>query len=409
MYTSSVLQILFLILVARNIQSTQTIRFMQYNVEWMFLDYYKSADCPGNGCPWKNETHSQEHIDEVSNVISQYNPDIINLCEVEGVTEMTSLIEAIQVNQEAQPKKYTPYFIQGTDTSTGQNVGLISTIEPTTELARNENTTSYPITNSYCNATTTGSTGVSKHYITTISIPTTTETTTETTARRTSVSKPDTSTYLRLYDDDTKYKFLYYDDNDDDYDDDTTIVITDTIIIETPLLPSETPLPPSETPPPSEKISLISFHLIAYPMDPNRCAKREAQAKIIEQSIITEIEKGNEVIVMGDFNDYDNEINDANNDKPISQVLDIIKSNQNDKYKLYNIAKQIPQEERFTNWWDKNENCESTKDEFVLIDHVLVTSKLLPKISNVKIDHGYDEYCNKLDSDHYPIIFDLTI
>ena len=27
-------------------------RLMQYNVEWLFLDYYSAADCPGNGCTW---------------------------------------------------------------------------------------------------------------------------------------------------------------------------------------------------------------------------------------------------------------------------------------------------------------------------------------------------------------------
>ena len=32
------------------------LKIMQYNVEWLFLDYYKSADCPGNGCTWKNKT-----------------------------------------------------------------------------------------------------------------------------------------------------------------------------------------------------------------------------------------------------------------------------------------------------------------------------------------------------------------
>ncbi len=30
-----------------------TFRLVQYNVEWLFIDYYSSANCPGNGCTWK--------------------------------------------------------------------------------------------------------------------------------------------------------------------------------------------------------------------------------------------------------------------------------------------------------------------------------------------------------------------
>ena len=46
------------------------LRIMQYNVEWLFLDYYKAANCPGEGCPWKNQAMSIEHMEHVSNVIN---------------------------------------------------------------------------------------------------------------------------------------------------------------------------------------------------------------------------------------------------------------------------------------------------------------------------------------------------
>ena len=61
-----------------------TLRIMQYNVEWLFTDYYKNADCPGENCTWKNETAAQTHLTYVANVINDVQPDIINLCEVEG-------------------------------------------------------------------------------------------------------------------------------------------------------------------------------------------------------------------------------------------------------------------------------------------------------------------------------------
>ena len=47
-----------------------TLRIMQYNVEWLFTDYYKNADCPGENCTWKNETAAQTHLTYVANVIN---------------------------------------------------------------------------------------------------------------------------------------------------------------------------------------------------------------------------------------------------------------------------------------------------------------------------------------------------
>ena len=42
--------------VALFVAKIDALRLMQYNVEWLFIDYYKSADCPGNGCTWHNES-----------------------------------------------------------------------------------------------------------------------------------------------------------------------------------------------------------------------------------------------------------------------------------------------------------------------------------------------------------------
>ena len=62
---------------------------------------------------------------------------------------------------------YKAYLKQGTDTATGQNVGMITRIDPLINLYRTENRISYPIPGSQCGYTGTPSTsGVSKHYIT---------------------------------------------------------------------------------------------------------------------------------------------------------------------------------------------------------------------------------------------------
>ena len=300
----------------------KSLRIMQYNVEWLFLDYYKSADCPGDGCTWKNETQASTHLKYVTDVINNYQPDIINFCEIEGCDELNSVIGLTT-------ELYNPYLIQGTDTSTGQNVGMLTKIDPLIDLYRTENTYEYPIENSGCGYTETGHTGVSKHYITT---------------------------------------FRWND----------------------------------------IKVAYFAVHLLAYPTQPDRCAKREAQAKIMEQEIIKKVNEGYEIFLLGDFNDYDESIEDLNDSKPLSRVLEIIKGYDNDVYNLTNIAYNVPKEQRYTNWWDKNDNCVSSMDEFVMIDHILMSNKLLEKVKNVEIYHGYDENCDRLNSDHYPVIVDIN-
>ena len=160
-------------------------------------------------------------------------------------------------------------------------------------------------------------------------------------------------------------------------------------------------------------IALISAHLIAYPTDPSRCAQREAQAMVLQGVIFEYISRDYEIIMLGDFNDFDGKVLDVNNNIPTSQVLDILKGNYGDysgKYALYSIAETIVQKERYTDWYDSDNNCNtaSSKD-YSMIDHILVTDRIKNNIVNAFMYHEYDEYCGKYDSDHYPIIIDLSL
>ena len=104
---------------------------MQYNVEWLFLDYYASSDCPGEGCTWKNESEALIHMEYVKNVIDIIDPDIINFCEIEGCDELNYLVQNLSTSE------YNPYLLKGTDTATGQNVGMLTRIDPIDALNRN--------------------------------------------------------------------------------------------------------------------------------------------------------------------------------------------------------------------------------------------------------------------------------
>lgn len=304
------------------------LRLVQYNVEWLFIDYCSSSKCPGTGCTWANQSEAEIHMDHVVDVVKELNPDIINFCEIEGCDELNMLKDRLD-------SSYVPYLKKGTDTSTGQNVGMLTRVDPLVSLYRTETKYNYPLPDSNCGYTgSVGSSGVSKHYI-------------------------------------TEFKFNGY------------------------------------------NIAFIAAHLLAIPTDSMRCAEREAQASVLQNVIFGYINKDYEVIVLGDFNDYDGAVLDINNNKPTSMVLDILKGNQGDlagTYELYSVAEEIVQNERYSDWWDSDNNCktESQKD-YSMIDHVLVTDTIRKNIANVFIYHGYKEYCGKYDSDHYPVVVDLLL
>ena len=299
-------------------------RLVQYNAEWLFMDYYAPMNCPGSGCTWVNETEAQKHIQTVGSVVSILQPDIMNVCEVEGCDELNLLRYQVE-----NGTGYQVYLKQGTDTATGQNVGLMTKWSPLTNFTRTEVRMTYPLEGSMCGYDgEPGTVGVSKHYIT---------------------------------------EYVFY----------------------------------------GRPTLFIGLHLLAYPEDVTRCAEREAQAQIIQNVIATY--KG-EVIVLGDFNDFDGRVLDANRNIPFSRVLDILKGidgEQKGMYELRSAAEKMPEVERFSDWWDENEDCVSTANEFSMIDYVLVTPFLFDNIKSAFVYHGYDEFCGKYNSDHYPFVVDF--
>ena len=304
------------------------LRIVQYNVEWLFIDYYSGMNCPGDGCTWKNLTEAQTHMDYVVKRIKAVNPDIINFCEIEGCDELNMLKDKLD-------DSYVPYLKKGTDSATGQNVGMLTRVDPLKSLYRSDLRYDYPIIGSKCGYTgPISSSGVTKHYI-------------------------------------TEFKFN------------------------------------------GMNIAFIAAHLIAIPTEPSKCAQREAQASVLQSVISDYIKKEYEIIMLGDFNDFDSEILDKNSDKPNSYVLDILKGLHGDfagTYQLYNIAEIIDQPQRYSDWWDSDNNCNTTSQtDFSMIDHILVTDAIRKNIVDAFIYHDYEEYCGKYDSDHYPVVIDLSM
>jgi exonuclease III len=305
-----------------------SLRVVQYNVEWLFVDYNSNAKCPGTGCPWQTVADAETHLSYIANVVKGLNPDIINFCEIEGCDELNMLINGLN------DTSYKPYLKQGTDTSTGQNVGMLTRLDPLTSLYRSEERVTYPVPGSKCGYTgEPGTSGVSKHYITEFNLG-------------------------------------------------------------------------------GLKTAFIGAHLLAYPTDKTRCAEREAQAQVIQNVISSYIVNGYEIIFLGDLNDFDAEVPDINSDKPISYTLDTLKGLFGEKkgtYTLTNAASKMAQSERYSDWYDSDSNCAtSSQKDYSMIDHVLMSSKIFAKVAKVSIYHGYNEYCGKLNSDHYPVVVDLS-
>lgn len=325
--------LLFLSIGWANAQSnTHSIRLVQYNVEWLFTN---GSSCPGSGCSWNNLDEAMTHIDHVANVVSTLEPDILHMCEVQGIEQINILSETYtETNTNTNTKKLESYLVPGTDTSTEQNVGLLvnTLFLPEYYPKRNDYRVNWPIETSTCGYIGEGGTeGVSKNQFTIFNI----------------------SNNLQF--------------------------------------------------------ALIGAHLLAKPTDVERCAKREAQATVLRQTVDDFIKQGIEVILVGDMNDFDGTVLDQHNNTPISSVLEILKGG-GDSTTLFSVAENIDKKERYTDWWDSDGKCDTTSDaDYSMIDHILITKGLIDKIDNVFIYHNYSEFCGKLDSDHYPIVVDILI
>jgi exonuclease III len=302
--------------------SNSTFRLVQLNPEWLFLDGADS--CPGSTCPWTTQALAQTHLNSIAQVIYDLNPDLIHLCEVESCDELTQLTQTSLLSAEG----YKPYMVKGTDSSTGQDVGILTKVDPTSDLIRTEDRVAYPLSTTTCTGTYTGTYGVSKHLITTLNVN-------------------------------------------------------------------------------GINIALVGAHLLAIPDDQTRCIEREAQAMVLQGVISSYVSKGYEIIMLGDLNDWDDEVLDVNNNKPISQVNAILKG-QGTNWKLTNVATKVSQSERYSEWYDENEDCNWVLAENSMIDHIMLSDGLLGKVANVFIAHSeYTQSCDTTYSDHWPVVVDF--
>ncbi len=238
---------------------------------------------------------------------------------------------------------YRPYMVGGRDSATGQNVGILTRIDPTRDLFRSEERAAYPVAGSKCKAVkkagseaSKGATGVSKHYMARLA--------------------PYNSEGRRV------------------------------------------------------PIFLVGLHLIAWPLDKGRCVVREGQAEALRTAIRAAIKPGEQLIILGDFNDYDEDVIGTDGRTPISGVVGMLRETAaKPRGPLVNAAWLLPQKERYSCWYDANKDCHLGGDrERVFIDHILVDPRL--KIESAHMRHDlYGASCDSQYSDHWPFVVTIDL
>lgn len=132
------------------------LRVIAFNAEWLFSETSTKS-------PWTPE-QALQHLADVAKLVAELKPDILSLEEVEDCSMLQRLADSVK--QLGVPG-YQPYMIKGTDTATGQNVGLITLVDPIVSLTRSSNRQNFPIPGSGCKYTgNEGTSAVSKHYST---------------------------------------------------------------------------------------------------------------------------------------------------------------------------------------------------------------------------------------------------
>jgi len=290
---------------------TEGIRIATFNGEFLFDGEGNEGDATFD---WKSDPDkARAHRDDIARSVRLLDADVVLIPESENQAVLELMIQ-----ESLSDMGYTAYLVDGQDTFTGQDVGLLSRI-PVEEIGRTDVRLPVGITDRTY--------GVSKNMW----------------ARLTFGDQP---------------------------------------------------------------VTLIGVHFLARPLDAERAPRREAQAEVIRQLIEAEMALGREVVVLGDFNDFDDATLDRAGSTPVTDVMARIKSagpGPNDD--LRNVLAEIPQSERFTALYDRNRNDIIEEGELSAIDHILLSPGLYARLREVRFAHIHDP---RDVSDHFPLAVSIA-
>ncbi|KNC48514.1 endonuclease/exonuclease/phosphatase [Thecamonas trahens ATCC 50062] len=128
-----------------------------FNVEWLF-----DGVTGPSSCPWKTAEEADRHLELVATFVATMNPlpDVLMMQEVQDCDMLRRLAKALPGGEAV----YRAYMVKGTDTSTQQNTGMLTKIDPETHVFRTSDRFPYPIGGEQCGYKgSDGTQGVSKH------------------------------------------------------------------------------------------------------------------------------------------------------------------------------------------------------------------------------------------------------
>ena len=277
------------------------------------------------------------------NLITKLDADLVHLNEVEDCRVLDLLLELLPHGH-----GYAAYMIPGTDTMTGQNVALLTRLDPDGPLKRSDNRVPYPIATSKCQKRVSysrgqrrsGTVGLSKHYLSQFTVNLAGDSFTLVMAGAHFIAQPgNADRCLRR-----------------------------------------------------EAQATVLTRLLQSTIDRLRSYEHPRPVQ---------------VIITGDLNDHDADAPGANGELPRSATLQVLKNLAG--MKLFSAAQWISNpQDRYSSWHDRNGNCrDDGPAEHSLIDHVLVSEGLKRRIRTVWMDHNETVSCSQRTSDHFPIIFEI--
>ncbi len=159
------------------------------------------------------------------------------------------------------------------------------------------------------------------------------------------------------------------------------------------------------------RFGMVGLHFLSGPTRTDRVDARQAQALVIRAAARELAARGLEVIVLGDFNDYEDEpaARDHANNEPITNVLATVRTMDpgDPDDDLINVAVFAPRAQRYTAFYDKNDNeVFELPGEASSIDHILLSPGLAERVEDVTFLLGHDPVTV---SDHFPIIVTLAM
>jgi endonuclease/exonuclease/phosphatase family metal-dependent hydrolase len=154
----------------------------------------------------------------------------------------------------------------------------------------------------------------------------------------------------------------------------------------------------------SKPITLVGAHLLANPESKPRCFEREAQATVLAGLANAAVDEGHHAIITGDLNDWSAAVPYKNNNAPISAALAILTGDN-----FVEVASKVAQPNRYSEWYDEDNDCVYEDTEVSSLDHILVSKSLSAALTSVSFNHDlYTTSCSGYNSDHYPISIVLS-